>query len=129
MHRTLAPSQKNLWTYQSRHQENPVNQSTGANAEESWAIISGLALYENDSWNNTRDFVSRSRNHFALDVSGTFDRRLIELVNQVTTLDGSSSAPEQTSQVKHNPLPYVRSCRGLHDTQYCMKVPEQAFVE
>ncbi|GKF37465.1 hypothetical protein Tco_0114223, partial [Tanacetum coccineum] len=38
-----------------------IDQSAGSklrdlNAEESWALLEDLALYENESWNNPRDF-------------------------------------------------------------------------
>ncbi|GJT81177.1 hypothetical protein Tco_1055519 [Tanacetum coccineum] len=86
-----------------------IDQSAGGklrnlNAEESWALLEDLALYENESWNDPRDFAKPVK-AIALpqDVPSTSDHRLIELENQI--------------------------CNGPHDTQYCMEDPEQAFVE
>ncbi|GJW86398.1 hypothetical protein Tco_0161738 [Tanacetum coccineum] len=61
-----------------------IDQSTGGklrdlNPKEYWAILEDLALYENESWNDPRDFVKPIK-AIALpqDVSSTSDRRLIE---------------------------------------------------
>nr|GEX70234.1 hypothetical protein [Tanacetum cinerariifolium] len=62
------------------------------------------------------------------DVPSTSDLRLIELKNQVQRLMKSHLASTQPTQVKK----VTTSCEirsGPHDTQYCMKDPEQAFVE
>nr|GEW53072.1 hypothetical protein [Tanacetum cinerariifolium] len=58
----------------------------------------------------------------------TSDRRLIKLKNLVQRLMEAHFAPTQPTQVKK----ITTSCEiysGPHDTQYCMKDPEQAFVE
>nr|GEV46009.1 zinc finger, CCHC-type [Tanacetum cinerariifolium] len=54
------------------------------NTKESWAIIDDIAFYNNESWNDLRDF-SKQVKAISLpqDVPITFDRRLIELENQV----------------------------------------------
>ncbi|GKA90598.1 hypothetical protein Tco_0812468 [Tanacetum coccineum] len=82
-----------------------INQSVGGklrdlNAEESWALLEDLALYDNESWNDPRDFAKPVK-AIALpqDVP----------INKITTPCEIYS--------------------GLHDTQYCMEDPEQAFVE
>ncbi|GKA16032.1 hypothetical protein Tco_0695779 [Tanacetum coccineum] len=69
-----------------------IDQSAGGklrdlNAEESWALLEDLALYDNESWNDPRDFAKPVK-AIALpqDVQSTFDRRLIELKNQVQRL-------------------------------------------
>ncbi|GJT95923.1 hypothetical protein Tco_1091441 [Tanacetum coccineum] len=66
-----------------------IDQSAGGklrdlNAEESWALLEDLALYDNESWNDPRDFAKPVK-AIALpqDVPSTSDRRLIELENQV----------------------------------------------
>ncbi|GJZ12935.1 zinc finger, CCHC-type containing protein [Tanacetum coccineum] len=66
-----------------------INQSVGSklrdrNAEESWALLEDLALYDIESWNDPKDFAKPIK-VIALpqDVSSTSDRRLIELKNQV----------------------------------------------
>ncbi|GJZ07661.1 MAK10-like protein [Tanacetum coccineum] len=74
------------------------------NAKESWALLEDLALYDNESWNNPRDFAKPVKEiSLPQDVPSTSDHRLIELENQIWS--------------------------GPHDTQYCMENPEQAFVE
>ncbi|GJV80140.1 hypothetical protein Tco_1516010 [Tanacetum coccineum] len=74
------------------------------NAKESWALLEDIALYDNESWNDPRDFAKLVKAiSLPQDVLGTSDRCLIELENQI--------------------------CSGPHDTQYCMKNPKQAFVD
>ncbi|GJV46851.1 hypothetical protein Tco_1437063 [Tanacetum coccineum] len=65
-----------------------IDQSAGGklrdlNAEESWALLEDLALYDNESWNDPRDFAKPVK-AIALpqDVPSTSDRRLIKLKNQ-----------------------------------------------
>ncbi|GJW64094.1 hypothetical protein Tco_0115978 [Tanacetum coccineum] len=82
-----------------------IDQSAGGklrdhNAEESWALLEDLALYDNESWNDPRDF-AKSVKAIALpqDVPSTSDRRLIELENQVQGLMEAHLAPTQPTQV------------------------------
>ncbi|GJT63686.1 MAK10-like protein [Tanacetum coccineum] len=50
------------------------------NAKESWALLEDLALYNNDSWNNARDFAKPVKAiSLPQDVPSTSDRRLIEI--------------------------------------------------
>ncbi|GJW15346.1 hypothetical protein Tco_0019479 [Tanacetum coccineum] len=99
------------------------------NAEESWALLEDLALYENESWNDPRDFAKPVKEiSLPQDVPSTSDRRLIELENQVQRLMEAHLAPKQSVQVNK----ITSSCEiysGPHDTQYCMENPEQAFFE
>ncbi|GJS80566.1 MAK10-like protein [Tanacetum coccineum] len=99
------------------------------NAEESWALLEDLALYDNESWNDPRDFAKPVK-VIALpqDVPNTSDRRLIELENQVQRLMEAYLAPTQPTQV-NKITTSCEICSGPHDTQYCMEDPEQAFVE
>ncbi|GKG49072.1 hypothetical protein Tco_0515524, partial [Tanacetum coccineum] len=62
------------------------------------------------------------------DVTGTSDRRLIELENQVQRLMEAHLAHKQPVHVNKISSLY-EICNGYHDTQYCMKNPEQAFVD
>ncbi|GJY28077.1 MAK10-like protein [Tanacetum coccineum] len=111
-----------------------IDQSTGGklrdlNPKESWAILEDLALYENKSWNDPRDFVKPVK-AIALpqDVPSTSDRRLIELENQVQYLMEAYLALTQPTQVNKITTPcYI--CNGPHDTRHCMENPEQAFVK
>ncbi|GJY18590.1 MAK10-like protein [Tanacetum coccineum] len=111
-----------------------IDQSAGGklhdrNAEESWALLEDLALYDNESWNDPRDF-AKSVKAISLpqDVPSTSDHRLIELENQVQRLMEAHLAPKQPIQV-NKITSSCEICSGPHDTQYYMKNPEQAFVE
>ncbi|GJZ31230.1 MAK10-like protein [Tanacetum coccineum] len=111
-----------------------IDQSAGGklrdrNAEESWALLQDLALYDNESWNDPRDFAKPVK-AIALpqDVPSTSDRRLIELKNQVQRLMEAHLAPTQPTQV-NKVTTSCKICSGPHDTQYCMKDPKQAFAE
>ncbi|GJV03395.1 MAK10-like protein [Tanacetum coccineum] len=109
-------------------------QHHGESLSEAWTCFKGLlqkdlSLYDNKSWNDPRDFTKPVK-AIALPqvVPSTSDRRLIELENQVQRLMEAYLAPTQTIQV--NKLSSsCEICSGPHDTQYCMKNPEQAFVD
>ncbi|GJV90214.1 hypothetical protein Tco_1538027 [Tanacetum coccineum] len=64
------------------------------------ALLEYLALYDNESWNDPRDF--------------TISVKAISLPQDVPMNKITSSC---------------EICSGPHDTQYCMENPEQAFVE
>nr|GFB96315.1 MAK10-like protein [Tanacetum cinerariifolium] len=83
-----------------------------------------LALYDNESWNDPRDFAKPVK-AIALpqDVPSTFDRRLIKLKNQVQCLKEAHLAPTQPTQM-NKITTSCEICNGPHDTQYCMKNPE-----
>ncbi|GJS64956.1 hypothetical protein Tco_0679520 [Tanacetum coccineum] len=70
------------------------------NTKESWALLEDLALYDNKSWNDSRDFAKPVKS-----VSLPQD----DPMNKITSS--------------------CEICSGPHDTQYCMENPEQAFVE
>ncbi|GJU36485.1 MAK10-like protein [Tanacetum coccineum] len=99
------------------------------NAKESWALLEDLALYDNESWNDPRDFAKPVKAiTLPQDVPSTSDRRLIELENQVQRLMEAHLNPTQPTQV-NKITTSCEICSGPHDTQYCMENPEQAFVE
>ncbi|GJU21819.1 hypothetical protein Tco_1155161 [Tanacetum coccineum] len=88
-----------------------------------------LALYENESWNDPRDFAKPVKAIALLqDVPSTSDRRLIELENQVQRLMEVHLAPTHPTQVKKITTS-CEICSGPCDTQYCMEDREQAFIE
>ncbi|GJR93097.1 MAK10-like protein [Tanacetum coccineum] len=91
--------------------------------------LQDLALYDNESWNDPRDFAKPVK-AIALpqDVPSTSDRRLIELENQVQRLMEAHLALTQPTQV-NKVTTSCEICSGPHDTQYCMEDPKQAFVE
>ncbi|GKD55180.1 MAK10-like protein [Tanacetum coccineum] len=99
------------------------------NAKESWVLLEDLALYDNKSWNDPRDF-SKPVKEIALlqDVLSISDHRLIKLKNQVQRLMEAHLAPTQPTQV-NKVTTSCEICGGPHDTQYCMKDPKQAFEE
>ncbi|GJW74685.1 hypothetical protein Tco_0134055 [Tanacetum coccineum] len=67
-------------------------------AKESWALLEDLALYDNESWNDPRDFSKPVKAITLLqDVVSTSDRRLIKLENQVQCLMEAHLAPTQPS--------------------------------
>ncbi|GJV27264.1 hypothetical protein Tco_1383712 [Tanacetum coccineum] len=99
------------------------------NAEESSALLKNLTLYDNESWNDPRDFIKLVK-AIALpqDVPSTSDRHLIELEKKVQRLMEAHLAPTQPTQVNK----VTTSCEiysGPHDTQYCLEDHEQAFVK
>ncbi|GKA61501.1 MAK10-like protein, partial [Tanacetum coccineum] len=111
-----------------------IDQSAGGklrdrNAKESWALLEDLTLYDNESWNDLRDFAKPVKAiTLPQDVPSTSDRRLIELENQVQRLMEAHLALTQPTQV-NKITTSCEICSGPHDTQYCMEDPEQAFVE
>ncbi|GJZ09007.1 hypothetical protein Tco_0543290 [Tanacetum coccineum] len=99
------------------------------NPKESWALLEGLALYDNESWNDPRDFAKPMKAiSLPQDVPSTSDRRLIELKNQVQCLMEAHIAPMQPIQV-NKITSSCEICSGPHDTQRYMEDPKQAFVE
>ncbi|GJW62941.1 MAK10-like protein [Tanacetum coccineum] len=106
-----------------------IDQSAGGklcdlNPKESWAILEDLALYDNESGNDPRDF-AKSVKAIALpqDVPSTSDRCLTELENQVQCLMDVHLAPTQPTQMNKITTP-CEICSGPHDTQCCMENPE-----
>ncbi|GJT20594.1 MAK10-like protein [Tanacetum coccineum] len=93
------------------------------------ALLEDLTLFDNESWNDPRDF-AKSVKPIALpqDVPNTSGRRLIELENQVQRLMEAHLALTQPTKVNKITIS-CEICSGSHDTQYCMEDPEQAFVE
>ncbi|GJS21461.1 hypothetical protein Tco_0450093 [Tanacetum coccineum] len=76
----------------------------------------GLALYDNKSWNDPRDFAKPVK-AIALpqDVQSTSDHRLIELENQVQRLMEAHLAPTQPNQV-NKITTSCEICSSPHDT-------------
>ncbi|GKE67136.1 hypothetical protein Tco_1521297, partial [Tanacetum coccineum] len=95
----------------------------------SWALLEDLALYDNESWNDPRDFAKPVKViSMPQDVPSTSDRRLIELENQVQRLMEAHLAPNQPIQV-NKITSSCEICSGPHETQCCMENLEQAFVD
>ncbi|GKA84670.1 MAK10-like protein [Tanacetum coccineum] len=99
------------------------------NAEESWALFEDHALYDNEIWNDPRDFAKPVKPiSLPQDVPSASDRHLIELENQVQRLMEAHLAPKQPIQV-NKITSSCEICSVPHDTQYCIENPEQAFVD
>ncbi|GKA94739.1 MAK10-like protein [Tanacetum coccineum] len=99
------------------------------NAKEYYVLLEDLVLYENESWNDLRDFAKLIKaNSLPQDVPSTSGRRLIQLENQVQCLMEAHLAPKPSVQV-NKITSSCEICSGPHDTQYCMENPEQAFVD
>ncbi|GJX94755.1 MAK10-like protein [Tanacetum coccineum] len=102
-----------------------IDQSAGGNlrernTKESWELLEDLALHDNESWNDPRDFAKPVKAiSLPQDVPSTSDRRLIELKNQVQRLMEAHLAPMQPTQV-NKITTSCKICSGPHDTQYCM---------
>nr|GFA53691.1 MAK10-like protein [Tanacetum cinerariifolium] len=131
----IAKLHNDILMFQQRHGESLSEAWTRSrtyykkNAKESWALLEDLALYDNESWNNPRDFAKPVKKiSLPQDVSSTSDRRLIELENQVQRLMEAHLALTQPTQV-NKITTSCEICSGLHDTQYYMEDPEQAFVD
>ncbi|GKB56486.1 hypothetical protein Tco_0912672 [Tanacetum coccineum] len=86
------------------------------NAKESWALLEDLALYDNESWNDPRDFAKPVK-VIALpqDVPSTPNRHLIKLENQVQRLMEAHLVPTQPTQV-NKITTSCEICSGPHDT-------------
>ncbi|GKA65589.1 hypothetical protein Tco_0765296 [Tanacetum coccineum] len=86
--------------------------------------LEDLAFYDNESWNDTRDFAKPVKAIFwPQDVLSTCDRRLIELENHVQHLMEAHLAHNSSVQVNKISSSCV-ICNGPHDTQYCMENPK-----
>ncbi|GJS96372.1 MAK10-like protein [Tanacetum coccineum] len=101
-----AKLRNDILMFQQHHEESlseawtPGGKLRDRNAKESWALLEDLALYDNKSWNDPRDFAKPVK-AIALpqDVPSTSDRRLIELKNQVQCLIKAHLALTQPTQV------------------------------
>ncbi|GJT02472.1 MAK10-like protein [Tanacetum coccineum] len=73
------------------------------NAKESWALLEDVSLYDNESWNDLRDF-AKSVKAMSLpqDVPITSNRRLIELENQENEAEEEGSVePSKTEYTNY----------------------------
>ncbi|GJV90682.1 hypothetical protein Tco_1538495 [Tanacetum coccineum] len=112
-----------------RSQELAGGKLCDLNTEESWVLLEDLSLYDNEIWNDPRDFAKPVKSiALSQDVPSTSNRRLIKLENQVQHLMEAHLALTQLTQV-NKITTSCEICSGPHDTQYFMEDPEQAFVE
>ncbi|GKA02033.1 MAK10-like protein [Tanacetum coccineum] len=84
-----------------------INQSGGGklrdkNAKESWALLEDLTLYDNENWNDPRDFAKPVKAiSLTQDVPSTSDHRLIELENLLQRLIEAHLAPKLLEETDH----------------------------
>ncbi|GJR01508.1 MAK10-like protein, partial [Tanacetum coccineum] len=103
-----------------------IDQSAGGklrdrNAKESLELLEDLALYDNESWNDPRDFAKPVKEiSLPKDVPSISDRRLIELENQVQRLMEAHLAPMQPTQV-NKITSSCEICNGPHTLCICWK--------
>nr|GFA94677.1 MAK10-like protein [Tanacetum cinerariifolium] len=77
-----------------------------------------LTLYDNESWNDSRDFAKLVKEiSLPQDVPSTSDHHLIELENEVRRLMEVHLAPNPPVQV-NKIASSCEICSGPHDTQY-----------
>ncbi|GKB39861.1 hypothetical protein Tco_0884803 [Tanacetum coccineum] len=80
------------------------------------ALLEDLTLYDNESWNDPRDFAKPVKAiPLPQDVPSTSNRRLIELENQVQRLMEAHLAPTQPTQL-NKVTTSCEICSGPHDT-------------
>nr|GEX83091.1 MAK10-like protein [Tanacetum cinerariifolium] len=124
----------NILMLQQHQGEQTIDQSNSGklrerNAKESWALLEDLALYDNESWNDPRDFAKPVKAiSLPQDVPSTSDCLLIKLENQAQRLMEAHLAPKQPIQV-NKITSSCELCSGPHDTRYYMENLEQAFFE
>ncbi|GKF80408.1 hypothetical protein Tco_0239010, partial [Tanacetum coccineum] len=111
-----------------------IDQSAGGklrdlNAEEFWALLEDLSLYDNESWNNPRDYTKPVKAiTLPQDVPSTSDHCIIKLENQVQRLMEAYLSSTQLTQV-NKITTSCEICNGPHDTYNCMEGPEKACVD
>ncbi|GKD06714.1 hypothetical protein Tco_1181688 [Tanacetum coccineum] len=121
----LAPS-PNFYDHVNPVTRRTINQSAGGklrdhNAEESWALLEDLALYDNEGWNDTRDFAKPVK-AIALpqDVSSTSDRRLIQIETQYFMEDPEQAFVEYASSRTDEAGGLVSNFMASQDTRLSM---------
>ncbi|GJU32094.1 hypothetical protein Tco_1175683 [Tanacetum coccineum] len=129
-HRPLAPS-LNFYDHVNPVTRRTIDQSAGGklcdlSVKESWALLEDLALYDNESWNDPRDFAKPVK-AIALpqDVLSTSDSCLENQVQRLMKAHLTLTQPTQVNKITTS----CEICSGPHDTQYCMEDLKQAFVE
>nr|GEV36978.1 MAK10-like protein [Tanacetum cinerariifolium] len=115
--------------HKARHRSFDRWQATRKKRQGILGTYRGPRLYDNESWNDPRDFGKLVKAiSLSQDVLSTSNRRLVELENQVQRLIESHLAPKPPVQV-NKIASSCKICDGPHDTQYCMENLKQAFVD
>ncbi|GJV68449.1 hypothetical protein Tco_1483958 [Tanacetum coccineum] len=98
----LTPSVQIFYDHVNPATRRTIDQAAGGklrdkNAKESCKLLEDLALYDNESWNDPRDFAKPVKAiSLPQDVPSTSNRRLIELENQVQRLMEAHLAPKSS---------------------------------
>ncbi|GKE92805.1 hypothetical protein Tco_1573900, partial [Tanacetum coccineum] len=99
------------------------------NADESWEIIKNLALYDHESWNDTKEFVKLVKSiSTPQGISKTPDQILLELEDQINFLQKGSRPTLRSST--HIPYAYADAFYSnprLHDHNKPPKLNSFAF--
>ncbi|GKC83466.1 MAK10-like protein, partial [Tanacetum coccineum] len=98
------------------------------NVEESWALLEDLALHDNKSWNDPRDFAKPVK-AIALpqDVPSTSDSRLIKLENQVKRFMEAHLALTRPTQV-NKVTTSCEICNDPHALSVAWKIPNNPLL-
>ncbi|GJT26147.1 hypothetical protein Tco_0906422 [Tanacetum coccineum] len=103
-----------------------IDQSTDGklcDAKESWELLEDLALYDNESWNDLRDFAKPVKAiSLPQDAPSTSSHRLIKFKNQVQRLMEAHLAlnpPDQVNKIGF----FMYDLEWPHDSQYCLENP------
>nr|GEV51792.1 MAK10-like protein [Tanacetum cinerariifolium] len=98
------------------------------NAKESWVLLEDLSLYDNEIYNNPRDFAKPIKAiSLPQDVLSISDRRLIKLKNQVQHLMEAHLAPTQPTQ-ENKILPHVKSVVVLTTLSIAWNIPNKPLL-
>ncbi|GJX46403.1 MAK10-like protein [Tanacetum coccineum] len=99
------------------------------NDKESWALLEDLVLYDNESWNDPKDFAKPAKAiSVPQDVPSTSNRRLIKLQNQVQRLMKAHLAPNQPIQVNKSLL-HARFVVVLTTLNIVWKISSKLLLE
>ncbi|GJT81064.1 hypothetical protein Tco_1055406, partial [Tanacetum coccineum] len=98
------------------------------NDKESWALLEDLTLYDNESWNDPRDFAKPVKAiSMPHDVPSASDRHLIELENQVQRMMEahiSQSKPAQVNTIASS----CEICSGPMTLNIAWKIPRKLLL-
>ncbi|GJR35989.1 MAK10-like protein [Tanacetum coccineum] len=90
---------------------------------QSWELLEDLALYENESWNDPRDFAKPVKAiSLPQNAPSTSSHRLIKFKNQVQRLMEAHLALNPPDQVNNIGF-FMYDLEWPHDSQYCLENP------
>ncbi|GJY39920.1 hypothetical protein Tco_0426284 [Tanacetum coccineum] len=122
-----AKLRNDILMFQQHHGES-LSELRDRNSEESWALLEDPTLYDNESWNDPREFVSSKALSLLQDVLSTLPTRLNRAKDHVLCLMKVHlvDTPTQSEQNQYS----CKICNGTTTLNYCMEdSPEQALYE